>query len=135
MLHSVKLDGKEVTLKYGPDDRELIEATFPRPDGTPGSMGAMVRGNLIETGSLRVQSTLVWLGVRHQGKAWTYERVREALIKATQNGGLGTILTPTLAGILASGVLGRIVEDKEPEEPVVDDPKAGAGSGEPGSTA
>lgn len=134
MNHSVTLDGKACTLKFGPDERELLEATFPRPDGTPGSMGSMVRGNLIESGSFRVQTMLVWLGVRHQGKAWTYDRVREAMVKATQNGGVGAILAPTRDAIVASGVLGRaIVVEEEQEEQA--DPKAAAGTGEPGSTA
>src|SRR5437899_10821587 len=100
---TVTLDGKVCVLKYTIDERELIEAAFPRPDGTPGSLGAMVRGNLIETGSFRLQCHLIYLGVKHQGKAWNYNRVREALIKATQNGGVGKILEAARVEILASG--------------------------------
>lgn len=112
--YSVDIDGKAYTLKYGIDDRETVEATFPRPDGTPGSLGAMVRGNLIEAGSFKLQTTIIWAGLRHNGKACTYDKVRDAMVKASQNGGIGALLEPVRNAILASGVLGRIV-DPEPE--------------------
>lgn len=134
MSYSVTLDGKVCVLKYTMDDRELVEATFPRPDGTPGSMGSMARENLIQSGSFKVQTMLVWTGVRHLGKSWTFDRVRESMGKATQNGGMGEILQPALKAILASGVLGRIVE--EAPEPVPEEESAASGKAptEPGST-
>lgn len=123
--HSVTLDGKVCSLNYTVDDRETIEGMYPRPDGTPGSMGAMARDNLIGAGSFRVQVALVWVGVRHLGAAWTFDRVREAMVKATQNGGIGAILRPTYDEILASGCLGRAfveraadaVQDTSEEDP------------------
>lgn len=112
--HSVTLDGKVCSLKYGIDERELVEAFFPRPDGTPGSMGALVREHLIGSGSFKVQATLVWVGVKHLGKAWTLERVRAALDAAMKKEGVSTVLRPVTAAILASACLGKAVED-EPE--------------------
>lgn len=133
MSHSVTLDGKSCVLKYGPDERETIEALFPR-DGMPGSMGELVRLNLLNPGSLRVQTALVWVGVRHLGKTWTNERVRGALVKAMQNGGVSEILTPTLDEILASGVLGKVVEAEAEPEPDAD-PKVAERSEGSGSSA
>lgn len=113
--YTVTLDGKLVTLKYGnPDDRELVEGMFPGPDGTPGMMGSLVRNHLVGSGSLKVQTALVWIGVKHAGAKWTLERVREALAKAMQGPGIGSITRPTMSAILASGVLGKIFEEPEP---------------------
>lgn len=111
--HTVTLGGKVYALEYTVDDREEIEDTYKRPDGTPCAMGQLVRDNLVTTGSFRVQATLVWIGVR-QHKV-TYAKVRDAMAAATKNGGLGEILQPVRTAILASGVLGRVIEMPEPE--------------------
>lgn len=112
--YSVTLDGKACALHYTIDDREEVEGMFPRPDGTPGNFPAMVRENLIAGGSFRMQCVLVWAGVRHLGKQWTYEKVHAAMEKATRNGGVKEILEPAFKCILAEGVLGNVVVPKEP---------------------
>lgn len=132
MKPTVTIDGKPCVLKYGADERELIEENFKRDDGRPGSLPAMVREDLITSGSFKVQVVIVWAGLKHYGRNMSYDRVRAAMIEATQNEGVqATFLTPARDALFASGVLGRAVVQPtpEPEPDKVEGPKA------PGTTA
>jgi hypothetical protein len=114
--YSVTIDGKAFPLKYGVDEREGIEDSFPRPDGTPGNLSTLVQGNCVGSGgSFKVQTMIVFYGLRHHGKVITYEKVRDAMAKAMKNGGVGlAFIAPARNSIFLSGVLGKVV-DPEPE--------------------
>lgn len=126
----VKLGGRDCRLLYTLDEREELEQMFPRADGTPGSLGALVQGHMLGAGSFRVQVAIVWAGVRHLGKKYAIDYVRECMAKATKEDGLLAITRPAWRSILASGVLGRVVEESEPE-PEGDPEETEAGDGDP----
>ena len=114
----VHLGGQARALKYTLADREWVESQFPRADGTPASLGALVRSHLVDAGSIKVQSTILAAGLRHLGDEWTPDRVRTELGKedALTKGILKSYLVPAFHSILASGVMGTIIENPEGED-------------------
>jgi len=116
--YTVEIDGQPRLLKYRLQDRETIEAMFPRPDGSPASLAALVRGHLFQSGSIAVQTAMVWAGLRHLGNKWTVERVSAAMDAASQNGGIKKLTDAVREAIVMSGVLGSVpdIEDDEEDE-------------------
>lgn len=114
----VELGGAHYELRYRMDDREWIESQFTRPDGTPGGLGSLLNGHLARGGSLAVQAVIIAGGLRHlNNKRLTAEKIKEHIFEHSKNGGASEILTPAFKAVLASGVLGVVVEDeKEADE-------------------
>lgn len=111
--YKVELGGRSWSLKYTLDDREEIESAFPKPDGTPGSMGQLVRDHLIGAGAFKVLNLILWAGMRHEEPKLTADKVKTWLSKATE---FTTIRRTTWKAVLASGVLGSVIDEPE-EEP------------------
>ena len=110
----VELGGAHYELRYRVEDREWVEDQFPRPDGTPNGLGALVNGHIVRGGAIGVQSVVIAGGLRHlNNKRLTADKIKEHIFEASKNGGASEILTPLFKCILASGVLGTIVEDKD----------------------
>lgn len=111
--YSVTLGGETLDLKYRVGDRELVEDMFPRDDGSPGSFGGLMNAHLIRNGgAFKVQVAFLWAGLNHLGSKWNIEKIREAFGKQIVTGeGLRDINTAMVKAILASGVLGTIIEE------------------------
>jgi len=110
---TVTLSGKTLDLKYRLDDREAVEALFPRADGTPAGLSALVSEHLIKNGgSFKVQTALLWGALAHlPGDAWTIERVKEEFGKLmVAGGGVRNVNTAVFNAIISSGVLGVVVD-------------------------
>jgi len=109
---TVTLSGKTLDLKYRLDDREAVEALFPRADGTPAGLSALVSEHLIKNGgSFKVQTALLWGALAHLGGDWTIERVKEEFGKLmTAGGGVRNVNTAVFNAIISSGVLGVVVD-------------------------
>ena len=116
--YHVYMDGHQLVLRYTLAEREWIEDQFKRPDGTPGSLGALVQGHLLGAGSVVVQATLVAAGLRHyKGNKWDVDKVKAEFAKATlSEDGVKSLNTAAFKAILTSGVCGRVVEDPDEAE-------------------
>lgn len=116
--YTVDLEGQTLELLYRIQDRILVEAEFPRADGTPGSMASMLQQHCIQGGgAIVVQAVILWAGLRHLGKEWDREKVLQAFGKLVTNAGTkGSVRDVNVAitkAVLASGVLGFSTPDED----------------------
>lgn len=124
--YSVTLGAESLDLKYRISDREAVEDMFPRADGSPGSFGGLMNAHLIRNGgAFKVQSAFLWAGLNYIGSKWTQEKVHDEFAKQITTGeGLRDINTAMVKAILASGVLGQVIQDDAEDEPGKEQPPA-----------
>lgn len=116
----VDLGGKRRQLRFDLTDREEIEGLFPRPDGSPASLGVLLRDHLIGPGSFRVQVTILFFGLRFHSKGLTEDQVRSWVQDYLKGEGakLSDLMIVVAKAIHVSGVLGYVGKLREaaPEE-------------------
>ena len=112
--YKVYLGGRERGLRYTLEDRERLEGMFPRPDGTPNDLPALVQNHLVGSGALSVQVALLWKGLHTVDKRIQQNKVKEWLQKEVDGGGdapLQPVFRAVFNAIFESGVLGVVIKD------------------------
>jgi hypothetical protein len=142
MDHTIRLGGRDRTLRYTDEERMLLERAFPRPDGTPGSLFTLARTHLNLVGSLEVQASIIWAGIKHEDKKLTMAKVAKWLRTAAAQCEevdelVEKIFNPVLAALSDSRIFGMkvdmtLVRKKDQEE--VEGPEEGEEGKDKGAT-